>query len=120
MKICGNTSNATIPSFILPLHLLYFQVFPDFGSAFYAIFYAICYQLISAFNDLYKELTQSYAIYAIVLTIISVWTFALHKSVAFYAIFLRHLNGVFFKLMHLFGFFLICYMHIQVHRNIDT
>ena len=43
-------------------YLLYFQVFPDFGLAFYAIFYAICYQLISAYNDLYGDPIQSYAI----------------------------------------------------------
>ena len=33
---------------------------------------------------------------------------------------LRHLDGVFFKLQHFFGFFLICHMHIQVHSNIDA
>ena len=52
-------------------YLLYFQVFPDFGLAFYAIFYAICYQDISAYNDLYEDPIQSYAIYAIVRTVFS-------------------------------------------------
>ena len=67
----------------------------------------------------YMEILYSLTpFYAIVLTIVSYGHLSAKVCLALRH--LRHLNGILFKLQHFFGFFLICYMHIQVHSNIDA